>query len=165
MMFLRRGLALLFGLLVFLGSCLPAAVWGEEAGILSPADQASLQERNDTRAEGPVPETTSVPARGYVLVTSPTQSGFLPLPEEEDYLFPLVQIFPDGTSTENLLHLTPEGVYMESSTCANQDCVHQGTVTLENRNERVLYNMIICLPNQVTLQLLTPEEVLQMYQQ
>ena len=39
----------------------------------------------------------------------------------------------------------------------------QGTVTLENRDERILYNMIICLPNQVMLELYTPEEVLEMY--
>ncbi|MBQ9252483.1 MAG: NusG domain II-containing protein [Clostridia bacterium] len=108
-------------------------------------------------------EAVVAPATGYILVTSPTLSGWLPLPESEDYLFPLNQTLPDGSQVENILHVTPEGVYMESSSCENQDCIHQGTVTLENRNDRILYNMIICLPNQVTLQLFTPEEVLQMY--
>jgi hypothetical protein len=51
---------------------------------------------------------------------------------------------------------------MEDSTCENHDCVEQGMVTLENRDERILSNMIICLPNQVTLQLFTPEELLEM---
>ena len=64
-----------------------------------------------------------------------------------------------------MIHLTPDGVYMEDSTCANHDCVNQGTVTLENRNDRILGNMIICLPNQVTLQLYTPEEILTMMKQ
>ena len=49
---------------------------------------------------------------------------------------------------------------MKSSTCDNQDCVKQGVVTLENMEERLLGNMIICLPNQVTLSLYTTEELL-----
>ena len=67
-----------------------------------------------------------------------------------------------GTETENVVHLTPEGVYMESSTCEGHDCVLQGEVTLENRKDRILGNMIICLPNQVCLQLFTPDEILEM---
>ena len=51
---------------------------------------------------------------------------------------------------------------MEDSTCENHDCVDQGLVTLENRTDRILSNMIICLPNQVILQLYSPEEVLDM---
>ena len=39
--------------------------------------------------------------------------------------------------------------------------VDQGEVTLDNRKDRVLGNMIICLPNQVMLQLFTPEEVVE----
>ena len=31
-------------------------------------------------------------------------------------------------------------------------------MTLDNIEERILFNMVICLPNQVTLELLTPEE-------
>ena len=111
-------------------------------------------------SEDAAPAATPVPARGYVLVTTATQMGFLPLPDEEDYVFPLTQLRTDGTFTENVIHLTPEGVYMESSTCENHDCIDEGLVTLENRKDRILGNMIICLPNQVTLQLLTPEEIL-----
>lgn len=47
---------------------------------------------------------------------------------------------------------------MESSTCENQDCVEQGTVTFDNLNSRILGRFIICLPNYVTLELFTPEE-------
>lgn len=102
------------------------------------------------------------PAKGYVLVTTATQQGWLPLPEEGEYSYPLTQVLPDGAEAVNVIHLTPEGVYMEDSTCANHDCLGQGTVTLDNRHERILGNMIICLPNQVTLQLFTPEEVLEL---
>ena len=97
---------------------------------------------------------------GYVLVSTATQSGWLPLPTEGESVFPLSQTQPDGTQSLNVIHLTPNGVYMEDATCANHDCVGQGEVTLENIPERVLGNMIICLPNQVVLQLYTPEETL-----
>ncbi|MBR2824629.1 MAG: NusG domain II-containing protein [Clostridia bacterium] len=102
------------------------------------------------------------PARGYVLVTTATRQGFLPLPEEEDYVFPLTETLSDGTVWENVIHLTPEGVYMESANCENHDCVDEGTVTLENRKDRILGNMIVCLPHQVTLELYTPEEILKL---
>lgn len=102
------------------------------------------------------------PAKGYVLVSTATQTGWLPLPEEGEYSYDLKQILPDGTEAVNTIHLTPEGVYMEASTCENHDCVKQGMVTLENRKDRILSNMIICLPNQVYLQLFTPEEILEM---
>ena len=108
------------------------------------------------------PKASPQPAKGYVLETTATQSGWLPLPESEEYSFPLRQILPDGTEALNVIHLTPEGVYMEDSTCANHDCIDEGIVTLENRKERILGNMIVCLPNQVLLQLFTPEEVLEM---
>ena len=106
--------------------------------------------------------TEPAPANGYVLVTTATQTGWLPLPTEGELVYPLRQVLPDGTETENLLHLSPEGMYMEDANCANHDCMDQGEVTLENREERILGNMIICLPNQVMLQLFTPEELLEM---
>lgn len=105
-------------------------------------------------------ELTARPAKGYVLVTTATQSGWLALPEEGEVSFPLTQIKPDGTEAVNVIHLTPDSVYMEDANCENHDCIQEGEVTLENRNDRVLYNMILCLPNQVMLALYTPEEVL-----
>ena len=63
---------------------------------------------------------------------------------------------PDGKT--NVVHVSATGAVMHSSTCDNQSCVQQGEVTLENRDARVLSNMIICLPNEVILEILTPEE-------
>lgn len=63
---------------------------------------------------------------------------------------------PDGKT--NVVQVTATGAVMHSSTCDNQSCVKQGEVTLENRDMRVLSNMIICLPNEVILEVLTPEE-------
>ena len=110
------------------------------------------------------PEATPEPARGYVLVQTATQMGWLPLPDEGEVSYPLRQVMSDGTETENVIHLTPDGVYMEDSTCENHDCVQQGEVTLDNKADRILGNMIICLPNQVMLSLYTPEEVLELLQ-
>ena len=63
---------------------------------------------------------------------------------------------PDGKT--NVVRTTATGAVMHSSTCDNQSCVQQGEVTLENRDMRVLTNMIICLPTQVILEVLTPAE-------
>ena len=102
-------------------------------------------------------------AKAYILLTYSGGSFWLPLPETEDYTLPVRQVRDDGTEEVNLIHVTPEGFYMESSTCENQDCVEQGIVTLENRHERILYNAVLCLPNMVSLELYTPEEILEMY--
>ena len=59
----------------------------------------------------------------------------------------------------NVVEVTENSVKMHSSTCDNQDCVLQGTVSLENRADRVLQNMILCMPNEVVLELYTEEEV------
>jgi len=107
-----------------------------------------------------IAEVSPAMPAGYVRVSTATRSGWLPLPVEEDTTFPLVQIKMDGTQSLNLIHLMPDGVYMEDATCENHDCMGQGEVTLENIPERVLGNMIICLPNQVVLELFTAEETL-----
>lgn len=156
---------LLKGMLICLlaGLLAMAAIAGAEnetASDAPEAEAAATVQPEDKAESGEAPK----PAKGYVLVTTATQSGWLPLPEEGEVSYPIRQVLPDGTEAENVIHLTPEGVYMEDSTCANHDCIQQGIVTLENREERILSNMIICLPNQVSLQLFTPEEVLQMVQ-
>lgn len=148
---LKRALLCLLAGLVLL-----AAVAGAEPEADTQALETAQPGATDAPEDGPKP------AKGYVLVTTATQSGWLPLPEEGEVSYPIRQILPDGSEAENVIHLTPDGVYMEDSTCANHDCIQQGTVTLENRDERILSNMIICLPNQVTLQLFTPEELLEM---
>ena len=137
---------------------LPAAMTETEA----PAAEAPIEAPEDGADAA---EDEPAPARGYVLVSSPSRTGWLPLPDEGEYAYSLKQVLPDGTETENVIHVTPEGVYMEDSTCENHDCINQGEVTLDNRKDRILGNMIICLPNQVYLELHTPEEVLEMLEE
>ena len=106
--------------------------------------------------------TDSDPSIAYVLVRLPETIGLLPLPVEGEYTRTIRQVMADGTEAVNVLHLTANGVWMEDSNCEGHDCILEGEVTLENREERVLWNMIICLPHQLSLELITREEAIQM---
>lgn len=59
----------------------------------------------------------------------------------------------------NVIEVTETSICMAESSCDNQDCVYQGVVDLDNKGDRVLQNMIICLPNEVMLELYTYEEL------
>ena len=106
-------------------------------------------------------ETGTGASAGAVLcrLTGSGDVGILPLPAEGEISYPIRQVLADGTETENILHLTPDGFYMESSTCKNQNCVQQGKVTFENRDYRILTNCVVCLPNQVTAELYDTQEI------
>ncbi len=93
------------------------------------------------------------PAESYLIVT--TGSGvYSPIPLTEDNSFRISR--QDGS--ENVIHIGKNSFYMESSNCENQNCVEQGEVTLENRDRRLLFNMVICLPHNLSLELKTREE-------
>ena len=85
-------------------------------------------------------------------------SGLLPLPPEGEYTKTIRQEMTDGSEYVNVIHVTPTGFWMEESNCEGQDCVGEGEVTLENRQERILGNMVICLPHQLMLSLITRGE-------
>lgn len=121
----------------------------------------------EKNAQEPTLEEAASPAEaksagGYVIVTAGNESRIYSVPTEGEYSFSVVLQQENGEETENVVHISSEGVYMEKSTCENQDCVNQGLVTLENRDTRVLYNMIVCLPNQVMLELYTYDEIMEM---
>ena len=108
--------------------------------------------------------TEDDPSIAYVLVRMQNAAGLLPLPVDGEYTRTIRQKNGDGSEMTNVLHLTKNGFWMESANCEGQDCVNMGEVTLENREERILGNMIICLPNQVMLQLYSLEELLEFAQ-
>ena len=105
-----------------------------------------------------LPDQEMDQAAGYVYITAGGQGKWFALPEEESRI-QLKRQDEKGNEIRNVIALTPEGVYMQESTCENQDCVHQGKVTLENKNDRVLKNMILCLPNNVTIELYSAQEM------
>ncbi len=63
-----------------------------------------------------------------------------------------------GDGKVNVIRLSPDGFVMESSTCHNQLCIYQGQVTVDNMDERPLYNMIVCAPHRLVLELITAKE-------
>ena len=93
------------------------------------------------------------PAESYLIVNT-NSSAYSPIPLTEDNSFRITQ--QDGS--ENVVHIGKNSFYMESSNCDNQNCVEQGEVTLENREKRLLFNMVICLPHNLSLELMTREE-------
>lgn len=102
-------------------------------------------------------------AHAYVLVTTAYQQGWLPLPDTDDqtYDYPLQQQSQDGTVMENVIHVTSTGFSVTSANCSSQDCVHQGEVTIDNMEERILGNAVYCLPHELCLQLFTWDQILQ----
>lgn len=59
---------------------------------------------------------------------------------------------------KNVIRIENGGVFMQESTCRNQDCIEQGIVTPENAGSRALGRWIICLPNRVSVELVPEEE-------
>lgn len=103
--------------------------------------------------------TEDDPSTAYVLVNAPNPIGLLPLPLEGEYTRTIRLKMQDGSEAVNVIHLVPDGFWMEESNCEGHDCIEEGKVTLENREERILGSMVICLPHQLMLELMTREEV------
>lgn len=61
----------------------------------------------------------------------------------------------------NIVQIYPGGFKMLEANCYNQDCIHQGEVTLFNIGTRPLSNEVICLPHKLVLSLITQEEAAQ----
>lgn len=122
----------------------------------APAVDMSTAKNNDETIAAQQPAETpdsEMPEVKAYLVMSVCGMMYEPLPLAGEGSFVIKQ----DENTSNTVHVTPDSVWMEHSTCENQDCVDQGTVSLENMESRVLSNMIICLPNEVVLELHTPE--------
>ncbi|MBQ8080478.1 MAG: NusG domain II-containing protein [Clostridia bacterium] len=114
----------------------------------------------DTPTETPEPEaqpeaTNTPEVRAYLVVTVDDRTYQpIALTQEGDYT-----IRQAAKGAVNVVHVTPESITMASSTCDNQNCVGEGEVTLDNMDSRILGRYIICLPNGVTLELYSREEM------
>ena len=122
----------------------------------------------------PSPSGESLSSAGETALTQRSQS---PLHEAEDDMFLVVSvgrvtyepILLEGdaeyvlnqkeTARQNVIHVAKDSAWMASSTCENQNCVEQGIVSAENREGRLLRNMIVCLPNEVLMELLSRKEM------
>ncbi len=63
-----------------------------------------------------------------------------------------------GNGIINHVEVKDGAIDMLDSSCPDQQCVGQGEITRENYEERILRNWIICLPNQVTIELTLEDE-------
>lgn len=97
-------------------------------------------------------------AAAYLLINV-NNHIFEPMPLTGDRVVTITQ--EDGK--QNVAAVSADTVHMSISTCPGQECIHQGQVSLENRDQRVLYNQIICLPNTVILSVLDEKEAKQLY--
>lgn len=102
---------------------------------------------------GPMPAPQTAEVRGHVVLTVGTRQYGDPIPMDRDKVITIKQT--DGKV--NKVHITPEKVYMESSSCDNQDCVGQGEISLANYKTRILSTFVICLPNEVTIEMVPVE--------
>lgn len=62
----------------------------------------------------------------------------------------------------NVVLVKKNGFDMFEASCPDQVCVTEGEVTLENREERILGSFIICMPNNIVLELQSAEELLEL---
>ena len=126
--------------------------------LISGTFSSCAETKEETEQPYLVQITEDDPSIGYVLVQLSYSGGLLPLPQEGEYTKTIRQTMDDGSEYVNVIHVTPTGFWMEESNCEGQDCVDEGEVTLENRQERILGNMVICLPHQLVLYLITRQE-------
>ena len=117
----------------------------EQLAQASPAPTASPGEgQSGTPEKAPEAE-----AYLYIIVNGRI-SGIYAVGEEGDVTV------DQGDGKVNVIHMTEKGFYMASSTCDNQLCVHQGEVTVDNYQQRILGASVLCLPNNVDLELVVP---------
>lgn len=118
------------------------------AGSLGTAEPIATNAPAATEVPTADPNATEVPPAEAYLVVTVKGMIYEPIPLYQAGRYTVRQ-----GDMVNVIEVTRNSVCMAESTCDNQDCVEQGVVSLDNINERVLHNAVICLPNQVTLEL------------
>ena len=132
----------------------PATADPTEMPTAEPTQAPTAEPRQEAAMIGPMPPKKAEVVRGHVLLTVGGRQYGDPIPMDRDKIITLKQ--EDGKI--NKVHITPEKVFMESSTCDNQDCVMQGEITVDNYKTRVLTTYVICLPNDVSIEFIPAEE-------
>lgn len=119
----------------------------------APTAEPTEAPQKEAAMVGPMPPKKAEVVRGHVLLTVGGRQYGDPIPMDRDKIITLRQ--DDGKI--NKVHITPETVYMESSTCDNQDCVQQGEVHVDTYKDRILGTYVICLPNNVSIEMVPVE--------
>ena len=124
-----------------------------EMPTAEPTQAPTAEPRQEAAMIGPMPPKKAEVVRGHVVLTVGGRQYGDPIPMDRDKIITLRQ--EDGKI--NKVHITPEKVYMESSTCENQDCVQQGEVHVDTYKKRILGTYVICLPNNVSIEMIPVE--------
>lgn len=111
-----------------------------------------------TEAPTAAPEEAATPLTDAYLVIMVGDVVYNPIPLTGPNRYVLRQ---GNGEKVNIIEVTEDSIWMAESTCDNQDCIYQGEVSLENRDTRVLQNMVLCLPHNVMLRLYTQDEIRQ----
>ena len=112
-----------------------------QAPTEAPAAQAAMV--------GPMPPPRTAEVKGHVVITVGNRQYGDPIPMDREKVITIKQ----ENGHVNKVHITPEKAYMEYSSCENQDCVGQGEITMDNYKTRILSTFVICLPNNVTVEM------------
>ena len=132
----------------------PEAPAAQAADAATAAPSEAPEKPAEAEMVGPMPPKKAEKVRGHVVLTVGGRQYGDPIPMDRDKIITLRQ--DDGK--ENKVHITPEKVYMESSTCENQDCVGQGEIHVDTYKDRLLGTYIICLPNNVSIEMVPAED-------
>ena len=130
----------------------PTTVPEETAPAEATAEPTEAPQSANMMGPMPVPQTEEV--KGHVIITVGGRQYGDPIPMDRDKIITIRQ----ENGEINKIRITPDSVDMEYSTCENQDCIGEGTITLDNYNERILGTWIICLPNQVTIEMVPADK-------
>lgn len=131
----------------------PAPIEATAEPAEAPTAEPTEAPKQEAAMVGPMPPKKAEVVRGHVLLTVGGRQYGDPIPMDRDKIITLRQ--DDGKI--NKVHITPETVYMESSTCDNQDCVQQGEVHVDTYKDRILGTYVICLPNNVSIEMVPVE--------
>ena len=119
----------------------------EPAATEAPAATDAPQSANMV---GPMMPKQTEKVRGHVVITVAGRQYGDPIPMDRDKIITVKQ----ENGAINRIHITPEYVEMESSTCENQDCIGEGEVNVNTYKDRILSTYIFCLPYLVTFEML-----------
>ena len=118
------------------------------------AEPAATEAPQSANMVGPMMPKQTEKVRGHVVITVAGRQYGDPIPMDRDKIITVKQ----ENGAINRIHITPEYVEMESSTCENQDCIGEGEVNVNTYKDRILSTYIICLPNQVTIEMVPADE-------
>ena len=118
-----------------------------------PKDSPPGSSPGDSSLSGVFSDTDAPEGDFAVITVSGSEVARIPLSST-----PRRVTISQGQGVENVIMVTESGAYMESSTCDNQLCVHMGTVTHDNWEFRPNGAFIICLPNQVSVELVVKDD-------